>query len=294
MNPIYPSKINKGDRVGIVALSSPFDEESFERGLSDLRAMDLVPVVPDGIRARAGYLAGSDDHRVQVMHDLFSDPSIRAVICARGGYGTLRILDRIDGQLVRRNPKMFVGFSDATALLNMMYQAWGMVAFHGPVVCSLGRSDRDSIDALETLFFDGDIGGFHLASEGVLVSGQAEGPLMGGNLATLCHLIGTPFQPDFSGSILMLEDVNEPLYKLDRMLTQMTQASVFDGVRGLVLGEFVDCGDPRDQEALFLDILGPLGIPLVTGVGFGHGAANRVFPIGGLARLDTDTLDLVV
>ncbi|GAB6096907.1 LD-carboxypeptidase [Desulfatiferula olefinivorans] len=280
--------------MGIVALSSPFDDEAFEGGLARLRAMDLVPVVPDAIRQRTGYLAGSDDHRVRMLHELYADPSIGAVICARGGYGAMRILDRIDGRLIRTHPKLFVGFSDVTALLNHMYQAWGVVAFHGPVVCSLDRSDQDSIDALEALLIDGNAGGFDLPAAGILVPGRAEGPLMGGNLTTICHLIGTPFQPDFRGAILMLEDVNEPLYKLDRMLTQMIQAGVLDDVQGMVLGEFVDCGDVREQAVFFQEILAPLGIPLAMGTAFGHGRTNRIFPIGATARLDTDSGSLVL
>jgi len=285
--------MKKGDCIGIAAPSSAFDPDDFDQGLALLRGMGFELFVPEGLYKKKAFLAGSDGHRVSVINDLFENPRVKAILCARGGYGSMRILDHINGDLVRENPKLFVGFSDATALLSHLYQAWGLVCYHGPVVCSLGRSDQQSLDALEHVLLTGTPKNIEAPFGRVLIPGQARGILMGGNLATLCHLTGTSYQPDLSGTILMLEDVGEAAYKIDRMLVQMKYAGLFDGLNGVVLGSFEKCGDPDHLADIFLDVFGDLKIPLVMDFSFGHGASNCVFPIGVDARLHTDSLSVV-
>lgn len=288
----YPVKMEKGDCIGIAAPSSPFDPDEFERGLSVLRGMGFEVYVPESIHDRRGFLAGSDEQRAETLNELFDDPRVKAVMCARGGYGAMRILDLIDGEILRRSRKICVGFSDATALLNYVYQSLGLVCFHGPVVCSLGISDKETQDDLEHLLLTGRTHGMPAQEGQVLVPGKAEGVLMGGNLATLCHLTGTDYQPDFRDAIVMLEDVGESPYKIDRMLTQMNLAGVFDQVNAVVLGSFERCGEPDQLADVFYHAFEAHGIPVAMGFPFGHGSQNRLFPIGGKGWLDTDTLEV--
>lgn len=288
----YPVKMEKGDCVGIAAPSSPFDPDEFESGVSVLKGMGFEVYVPEGIFDKNGFLAGSDEQRAALINDLFTDSHVKAVMCARGGYGAMRILDLIDDDVLRSSGKLFVGFSDATALLNHFHQSLGLVCFHGPVVCSLGTSDTQTQDDLKRLFLTGKTQGIESSLGRVLVPGKADGVLMGGNLATLCHLTGTIHQPDYQGAIVMLEDVGEPPYKIDRMLTQMKYAGVFDEISAVVLGSFERCGDSEQLTDIFYHAFEAYGVPVVMGFPFGHGATNRIFPIGGKGRLNTDTLRL--
>lgn len=289
---IYPMKMKKGDTLGVAAPSSPFDHALFDQGVSILNNRGFDVVIPDDVWARDGFLAGTDDQRVSVLHALFRDPAVKGIVCARGGYGSMRLLDKLDFDLIRANPKPFIGFSDVSALLAAIHMRTGLVCYHGPVVTSLAISDDKSIEAFESIL-TGDGNNMVGAAGKVVFPGKADGVLKGGNLATLCHLTGTNYAPNFDDGILMLEDVGEAPYKIDRMLTQMKMAGLFNNIRAVVGGRFERCGESGDIERVFSRVFQDLGIPVVLDFPFGHGAVNMAFPEGAEAVFDTDSMEVV-
>lgn len=289
---IYPMKMKKGDTLGVAAPSSPFDHALFDQGVSILKDRGFEVVIPDDVWARDGFLAGTDNQRVSVLHGLFRDPAVKGIVCARGGYGSMRLLDKLDFDLIRDNPKPFIGFSDVSALLTAIHMRTGLVCYHGPVVTSLAISDDKSIEAFESILIAD--GNSIVGVEGkVVYPGKADGILKGGNLATLCHLTGTNHAPDFDDGILMLEDVGEAPYKIDRMLTQMKMAGLFKNIRAVVGGQFERCGEMTDIESIFKHVFHDVGVPVVLDFPFGHGALNMAFPVGAEARIDTDSMTVV-
>jgi muramoyltetrapeptide carboxypeptidase len=235
-----------------------------------------------------GYLAGSDDHRAQLVNQLFADNSVDAIICARGGYGSLRILPLLDYDVIAKNPKVFIGFSDITALLIVLFARCGLVTFHGPVVTSLADAHELTVSSLfQTITSDGKLE--IEVPNGITISpGTGSGILAGGNLATLCHLVGTPYAPDFTKKILFLEDRAEAPYKIDRMLMQMKHADCFEGIAGIVLGSFEECGPVEDILTIIKDVLGDFQVPILAGLTAGHGQFNFTLPMGVEATLDAD------
>lgn len=223
---------------------------------------------------------------------MFADPEIRAVICARGGYGALRILPLIDFDLVRAHPKLLIGFSDVSALLTTVVSGIGMPALHGPMVASLGKSSSSTRQAFSRMLLNTDLPSIAPEHPVIVKAGNASGILIGGNLTTLCHLVGTPFMPDFSGCILLLEDVGELPYRIDRMLVQMKMAGCFDRLAGIVLGSFKNCGAPDDLYLIFRDIFENAEIPIMAGFEVGHDEPNLCVPVGIRATLDTDSARL--
>ncbi|GAB6144346.1 S66 peptidase family protein [Desulfocicer niacini] len=269
-----------GDTIGICALSGAFEPDIFEQGIKILERMGFRVHVPRDIYARKRYLAGDDRHRADIFNALTAMTEVKAIMCARGGFGAMGVLPLLEFDFLQRHAKPFVGFSDVSAALVSLGKHAGFPVIHGPVLTSLAQADPLTCDslyrALTTAFHDlPDI----KASNGVtLTPGVARGMLYGGNLATLCHLCGTPFQPVFSGNILFLEEINEPAYKIDRMLTQMHQAGVFQGITGVIIGDFQNCGDENILHELFHEHLGH--VPLFCGVQAGHGCVNLSLPMG--------------
>ena len=285
---IKPKRLKPGDVLGVVVPASPFDREPFEAGLGCIEKMGFSCVVADGAFDRDGYLAGSDENRAAQIHRFFQDPQIAGIICARGGYGSMRLLSLIDFELVRQNPKVFVGFSDASVLLAAFYAKSGLACFHGPMVAALGRGDGDSAKALRAAL-TGDQAIRLCSGDGTAVCpGTAAGPVCGGNLTVLCHTIGTPFAPPLAGHLLFLEDVGEAPYRIDRMLTQMRLAGALEGVKGVVLGDFENCGEPGQARRIVAQIFADAGVPILAGIAAGHGKKNLTLAIGPSAVLDAD------
>jgi muramoyltetrapeptide carboxypeptidase len=278
-----PPALRPGDTVAVVAPASAFDRESFDAGLRVL-AGRYRPLFDERLFARSRYLAGDDGRRRDELDAALSDDRVRAIFAARGGYGMLRLLSGL--RVAGLAPRPVVGFSDLTAL-HLALQAAGWVSVHGPVITQLGRQPGEVVDRL-----------FHLLESGTppaplrgvaVCGGVAEGPLIGGNLSLLTRLLGTPHLPPLDGAVLLLEDVAERPYRLDRMWTHLTLAGVFDRVRGLALGEFTDCEEPGadySSREVLADLAREVGLPCVAGLPVGHGAVNQPVPLGARVRLD--------
>ena len=284
---IKPPRLNPGDTIGIIAPAGPFDPELFQKGVAVLQTMGYRVFQPEGLTENDRFLAGSDQHRAGLLNDMFADPGIKGVFCARGGYGSLRILDLVDYDLIRQNPKVFVGFSDISALLWVLSDRCGLTVFHGPVVTMLGKKNAETAAGLEAALTAA--APMEIPGAGkVIRAGTCQGVVRGGNLATLCHLTGTTYAPDFRDSIVVLEDVDEAPYKLDRMLCQMRMAGCFDGAAGIALGTFSDCGEPGEVLAVVRDGFKDMDIPILAGFDIGHGTINLTLPFGVPAVLDTE------
>ena len=285
--PKLPKALKPGDRIGIAAPASPFDSKSFDAGLHVLESMGFNPVVPEGLFEKNGFLAGTDRHRADLLTRLFTDPAIDGIICARGGYGSMRLLPLLDADILSRHPKVFVGFSDITALIGFLVQRCGMTVFHGPSVTTLGDGNPQTRERLQAALTRAEPLNLTAEAGATIHSGAAEGPFFCGNLTLLCHLTGTPFQPDLNGRILFIEDRGEAPYRIDRMLTQMRMAGCFQNLAGLALGAFSDCGSSQQIHAIVAERLSGLDIPILTGFDVGHEGVNLTLPVGITARLDT-------
>jgi len=285
---LIPARLKPGDKIGVVAPASPFDRKAFHQGLKVLEKMGFVPHVPEGVFKKKRYLAGTDAERAEQINSLFRDKAVRGIICARGGYGSLRLLTLLDYKTIRKNPKVFVGFSDATALLTVFYNRCGLVGFHGPMVTTLATATQKARNALYGVVASAEK--IRLTSQHAVViqAGRASGPVLGGNLTTLSHLLGTPFAPVLKGHILILEEINEAPYRLDRMLMQMKLAGCFNGIAGLVMGSFKNCGKKKDVYEIVAEIFRDAKFPILAGFSFGHVRENPTIPVGLKATLDAD------
>ena len=284
---IRPNRLKPGDTIGIVAPAGAFDREVFMQGLSTLKSMGFHTRVPDEIYDKTGYLAGSDPQRAQLVNRLFKDPDVQAIVCARGGFGCLRMLPLVDFDIIRTRPKIFVGYSDITALLTAITSQSRLVTFHGPMVTTLAGAPELTCHSLSAAIAS-DIPLEIAPSAGVVIqAGQTKGPVTGGNLNTLCHLLGTPFEPSFDNHILLLEDRGEVHYRIDRMLSQMKLAGCFEGIAGLVLGSFEECGALDGVFQIFEEHFRDIGVPILAGFDVGHGKLNTTIPFGVDATLDT-------
>ncbi len=285
---IKPVRPVPGDTLGIVAPASPFDRNKFQAGVQVLEDMGFQVVWAKDIFEKKGYLAGSDVHRARAFHAMFADPEIKGVICARGGYGALRILPLIDFDGVAADPKLLIGCSDITVLLNSLVYTCHLPTLHGPMIESLASASMATKQAFSLMLSSPTPPALTAATPRVIRPGKAAGTLVGGNLTTLCHLAGTRFAPDFSGCIVLLEDVGEQPYRLDRMLTQMKMGGGFDQAAGLVLGSFKNCGTLDAVHAIFTDIFAGSPFPVMAGFDVGHDDPNVSVPLGIRADLDTE------
>jgi muramoyltetrapeptide carboxypeptidase len=291
---ILPPPLRPGDTVRVVAPSSPFDPAALERGLEVLTGrLGLRPRMRPDLAARRGYLAGDDARRADEWREAAEDPEARAIFCARGGYGAMRILASVDPAPLLARPKALVGFSDVTALHAVLNRA-GLATVHGPVVTQLGRAPEDALRHLEAVLFGAPRAGpWELPAPGAgLVAsrtirpGRATGPILGGTLTLLAHLAGTPFAPRLEGAILLLEDVGEKPYRIDRCLTQLRLAGALHGVAGFAVGRLTGCDDGGQLAAdVVREAALALGVPAIEGLPAGHEDANFAIPLGARGTL---------
>jgi len=280
--------IRPGDTIGIVAPASPFEKAKFEFGLKFLEDRGFRLSVPEEVFQRDGYLAGSDAQRARLINQMFADSNIHAVWAARGGYGTLRILPLIDFSTIRANPKPFVGSSDITALLTALHGRCRMPVFHGPMIISFAEADEATRGAALRIFESGGRWQLRAAACRGIRPGRASAEVTGGNLTTLSHLIGTPFEPDFNDRLLFIEDIGEATYRIDRMLSQMKLAGRLGRVKGVIMGNFTDCGRLEDIIGVVENIFSEPPVPIIAGIPAGHGPSNVMMPMGVEATLDAD------
>ncbi len=289
---IKPAGLRPGDTVGIAAPASPFDKKSFKEGIRIIESLGFNVKTPENVFRRSGYLAGSDMERAESLMRLFEDDTVDAIFCARGGFGSMKLLPLLDFAIIADNPKIFVGFSDITALSLAIYQQCGMATFHGPLVTTLRNGSEATIAALKTAISSSTPLVLTPSKPLVLRPGKASGPVIGGNLTVLTHLLGTSYEPSFHGHILFLEDRGEAPYRIDRLLSQFRLAGHLDGISGLILGTFHDCGNPEEIYNIFAEALKDTQIPILAGFDLGHGPENLTIPLGLRAKLDTENGNL--
>jgi len=295
---IRPPRLNKGDLLGLVSPASPIaDPSRIDRGVRYLEGLGYRVLLGKSITAVHGYLAGTDEQRAADLHAFFARKDVRAILCIRGGYGTPRLLSLLDYRLVRRNPKIFVGYSDITALQLALWKRAGLVTFHGPMV---GVDMADTMDAFtEEIFWnlltsDRKQGKIKLPDDTAITvfPGRGTGRLLGGNLALIVSLLGTPYQPSFSGSVLFLEDIGEEPYRIDRMLVQLRNTRILGRSAAILAGQFTDCvPEDKSKPSLTVDQLlseaaSSTRRPLLAHLPFGHENPKMTIPLGIRARVD--------
>jgi muramoyltetrapeptide carboxypeptidase len=286
-----PPALSAGDRVAVIAPASSFDRESFEAGLAVIAARYEARYQPS-IFERHRYLAGADSRRLHELTAALTDPAVKAVFCARGGYGAMRLLGELRA-LGNFPAKPLVGFSDITAL-HLWLQSLGSTSIHGPVLTQLGHLPQATHARLFALLESTQPAAALLAGH-TLVPGVAEGPLLGGNLSVVTRLLGTPYLPSLDGAILLLEDRGERPYRLDRMWTHLALAGVFARVRGIALGDFSGCEEPAapySSADVLRDLAAATGLPCAAGFPVGHGDLNEPVPLGTRVRLDAGARSL--
>jgi len=283
-----PALLKSGDRLGVCAPSARFDTDKLNLGIQALENLGFKVKVPEEIFQKKRYLAGDDGLRAGVVNQLFSDPDIDGIICARGGFGALRILEHLNWTVIKKNPKPFVGFSDSTALLLSIISETGNLVIHGPNVVSLAHASKKTIDSFYTTL-TGSLDKIKVTDGKIIRPGKCTGVLKGGNIATITHLLSTRYQPDFKNSILFLEDIGEPAYKIDRMLTQMKMAGLFKEIRGVITGSFEKCENDEYIEEILFEIFEKNNIPILSGLDSGHGTVNLSLYMGCKIEMDTKT-----
>jgi len=273
---LKPRAVTPGARVAVVSPASPFSRDEFDRGLEELRTLGYEPAYDEDVFARAGYLSGPAELRAAAFARAWADPSIAALIAVRGGYGSVQMLPLLDADVIRRTPKLFIGYSDNTSILSWLTGHCGVTALHGPMIEGRLAKGADGFDRASMLAFMQDGLGRALSPDGLasIRGGEAAGPLFGGTLTQLTASLGTPYAFDPpAGCVLFLEDVNERPYRLDRMLTQLRLAGVLSRARALVFGEMRGCDEGVGQPCA-LDVIRTVAHdfpgPVVSGFPSGH------------------------
>ncbi|MFC4062062.1 LD-carboxypeptidase [Planomonospora corallina] len=292
MRAVVPPVLRPGDTVAVVAPSGPVDAALLARGAAVLEGLGLEVVTGAHVLDRDRHLAGSDAARAADLQEAWCDPAVAAVLCARGGYGATRILDLLDwGAMRAAGPKTLVGSSDVTALHRALESRLGVVSWFGPMAaCAVladpgGPEPRTLAHLSAALFGEAP----PVAGDRVIVPGAAAGPITGGNLSLLAALCGTPYRLRAEGALVLLEDVGEAPYRIDRMLTQLLAAGALDGAAGFALGSWTGCGDPYP---VLEERLAPLGVPVIAGLPVGHGTPQFSVPMGGLGAIDAESCSL--
>ncbi len=296
---LKPKALKYGDTIGVVAPSSPTTKEKVKLAQEQLEALGFVVKMGKSCYNTHGYLAGSDESRAEDINCMFKDPSVEGIMCLRGGYGAPKILNLLDYEGIRSNPKVFIGYSDITAIHTAVHQRSELITFHGPMAASdlAGGIDDFSKESLLKAVMQPEPMGNIKNPAGIeiqcLMAGKAEGRLIGGNLALIAATMGTPYEIDTKGKILFLEDIGEEPYSVDRMLTQLALAGKLEDAVGIILGDWNDCEPKNPEESLslmevFEEILLPYKKPTVLNFKIGHCTPKITVPVGANAMLDAE------
>lgn len=304
---LYGKKLEFGDTIGLIGPSGTVREAgAVDAAIAYMQQLGFKVKVGESAHAKYGYLSGTDEVRARDINAMFADPEVNAIVCTRGGYGTMRLLDLLDYDVIRANPKIFVGFSDITALHAAIFEKCGLVTFHGPMAT---RWQAEFADGFTQPAFMNAV--MQAQPLGALVNhpdyharktvnpGEAEGLLVGGNLSLIAGTIGTPYELDTKGRILFIEEIGERTYCVDRMLTQLRLAGKFEDCAGIVFGDFNDCPVEYPEFGLTLeevirDVAAPCGKPIFTGLQAGHVAPKLTLPFGVKCRMDADACTLEI
>lgn len=298
---LKPTHLSKGDTVGIIAPAGPIQAEKLTEAIPFLEGLGLHVIVGQHVYERNDFIAGTDEERAQDFHDMIENPNVRAIFCARGGYGTGRIASMLDYKCIRKNPKIIWGYSDITYLHTAIRQQAGLITFHGPMIASDVSSekfDAQSAQSFEQLFhaqpvtYDETISPLR-----TIAKGEGKGPLVGGNLSVFMSTMGTPYEIDTTGAILLMEDIGEDPYQVDGLCNQLKQSGKLEKLAGIAIGDF----RPRDldqtersttYDSIFQHYFKDLHIPVVAGFQIGHCFPNIGIPLGTEATLSTETKQL--
>ena len=304
---IYGKKLKFGDTLGFIAPSGAVRTEgAIERAVQETERMGFKVKLGESAGQKYGYLSGTDELRARDINAMFADDEVDAIVCLRGGYGAMRLLDKIDYDLIARHPKIFVGFSDITALHIALLNRCGLATFHGPMAAAnwagkpLDDFSRDSMyRSLMNAVPAGELSNPPEYPRQMVNPGQAEGLLVGGNLMLIASSLGTPWEIDTKGRIIFIEEVGERTYCVDRMLTQLRLAGKFDECAGVVFGDFADCPVEYPEfgltlEEIIRDVVAPCGKPIFTGLRCGHCTPKLTLPFGVKCRMDAEKCSLTV
>jgi muramoyltetrapeptide carboxypeptidase len=293
---IFPKTLKKGDTVGLVAPASPIPKENISRCQEVVESLGYRVIIGNSAdKSHLGYLSGDDNVRAGDINEMFERKDIDGIFCLRGGYGSCRIVDKLDLDMIRANPKVFVGYSDVTILHLVFNQICNMITFHGPMVSSNMISEFDDYTRksfIDALSIDKELDFQNPQGKKIrtLKEGHSKGVLIGGNLCLLATSIGTSYELETKGKILFLEELNEVTYKVDRLLQQLKHSGKLSEVKGIILGGFEKCDPEQDDhgtlEEVFNDVIKPLNIPTVYNVEVGHGFPTASLPLGVSCELD--------
>jgi len=295
--------LKKGDTVGLITPAGFITEEKLQKAVKNLATFGLQTVYSESVLDKKGYLAGNDLIRLNELHSMYKNKEVKAIICVRGGYGTMRILDKINYDLIKQNPKPLIGYSDITALINAIYKKTGIPGFHG--IVGAGNFTKFTRDNFKKIFFsDSEIINLkifedHKKDSFVINSGNMSGKLAGGNLSLIISNIGTPYEISFKNSIVFLEDIGEPPYKIDRMLTQLISGGKFKNIKGIIFGKFAGCEAKEKENSFYvkeviIERIKPFQIPAVYGYSFGHIENQLVFPTRIKAEFNIENFSLSI
>ena len=300
--PLKPQHIEKGDRIYLITPSGFATEEKINKAIENIKSLGLEVEHSEKIFSKYGYLAGTDEERLADLHYAFENPEIKAIFCIRGGYGATRLLDKIDYELIKKNPKIFIGFSDITALHSAFLTKTGLIGIHG-IVGASNFSDYTRSQLENLLFTTPENYKLPCQNSEIISHGNEKGTLVGGNLSLLVSLIGTEFLPSFRNKIVFIEEIAEPPYKIDRMLTHLLMATDLKNANAFVFGTFNKCNPenfdiPPENSFTVKQIIeekfSNFGKPVLYNVNFGHIDNACIFPIGVKTSIDTEKKEITI
>jgi len=312
---IKPPRLNPGDTIGLIAPGWLITEEQLQESIDQISQLGFTPIYTERIIGKFGYFSGTDEQRAEDVNEMFLNPQVKGIFCANGGYGCTRILKLIDYQAIINNPKIIIGYSDATALLNAIHLKTNLVTFHGPISRTIKYNystsllEKVMISPIENLLIESYQAYLENINEKpeydryTITSGNATGELVGGNLTLITSMIGTEYQLDFTNKLVFIEDIGEEPYRIDRMLTQLIESGELKKASGIIFGILRGCEKSDESKApnsftlreVIEDRMKPLNIPSVYGLSFGHLNNNFTIPIGIKAKLDAEnhTIELL-